>query len=357
MANAATRSPETTRAGLVTAYRKLIVRRTAIVAGLAALCVVALVLDMVTGSSGLGWTAVLQALFDPGLMAANDVFIVRELRLPHALMALLVGAALSLAGTEMQTLLDNPLSSPFTLGVSSAASFGAALAIVLGITLPGIGQDWMVSINAFVFAFGSLLLLQLLTRLRDAGTGTVILFGIALVFAFNALVTFIQSISSQTELQQLVFWTMGSLSRGTWPHVGILALILCLVVPFSLYAASSLTALRLGEDRARSLGVNVTRLRFASLLRVSLLAATSVAFVGIIGFVGLVGPHIARMLVGEDHRFLLPASVLSGAALMSLASALSKALVPGVVLPVGIVTSLVGVPLFLFLIFRRPGRV
>src|SRR5699024_9649523 len=111
------------------------------------------------------------------------------------------------------------------------------------------------------------------------------------------------------------------------------------------------------EDRARSLGVNVTRLRFLSLLRVSLLAATSVAFVGIIGFVGLVGPHIARMLLGEDHRFLLPASLLSGALLMSLASALSKALVPGVVLPVGIVTSLVGVPLFLFLIFRRPGRV
>src|SRR5699024_9309667 len=232
MANGATRSSQAARAGLVAAYRKLMVRRAAIVAGLAVLCVIALVLDMVTGSSQLGGSAVARALFDPAGMSPGDVFIVRELRLPHALMALLVGAALSLAGTEMQTLLDNPLSSPFTLGVSSAASFGAALAIVLGITLPGIGQDWMVSINAFAFAFGSLLLLQLLTRLRDAGTGTVILFGIALVFAFNALVTFIQSISSQTELQQLVFWTMGSLSRGTWPHVGILALILLLVAPF-----------------------------------------------------------------------------------------------------------------------------
>src|SRR5699024_11173863 len=128
--------------------------------------------------------------------------------------------------------------------------------------------------------------------------------GIALVFAFNALVTFIQSISSQTELQQLVFWTMGSLSRGTWPHVGILALILLLVAPFSLHAAPRLTALRLGEDRARSFGVNVTRLRFLSFLLVSLLAATSVSFVGIIGFVGLVGPHIARLLLGEDYRFL-----------------------------------------------------
>lgn len=332
-------------------------RRVIIVVALALLCAVALVIDMVTGPSSLGIAQVLQALFNPDALSTTQLAIVRQVRLPHALMALLVGASLSLAGTEMQTLLDNPLSSPFTLGVSSAASFGAALAIVLGISLPLIPQDWMISINAFIFAFGSVLLLQLLTRVRDAGTSTVILFGIALVFAFNALVMFIQFVSSQAALQQLVFWTMGSLSRATWTQVAILGVILLVVLPFSLHAASRLTALRLGEDRARSLGVNVARLRFASLLRVSLLAATSVAFVGTIGFVGLVGPHIARMLLGEDHRFLLPGSLLTGAALLSLASALSKTLVPGVLIPVGIVTSLIGVPLFLLLIFRRPGQV
>lgn len=348
---------ESTQAELLTAYRKLIVRRAAIVAGLALLCVVALVIDMVTGPSSLGVAEVLQGLFNPEALSAPQQAIIRQVRLPHALMALLVGAALSLAGSEMQTLLDNPLASPFTLGVSSAASFGAALAIVLGISLPLIPHDWMVSINAFVFAFGSVLLLQLLTRLRDAGTSTVILFGIALVFAFNALVMFIQFVSSQAALQQLVFWTMGSLSRATWTHVGILALVVAVVTPFSLRDAARLTALRLGEDRARSQGVDVGRLRFFSLLRVSLLAATSVAFVGTIGFVGLVGPHIARLLLGEDHRFLLPGSLLTGAALLSLAAAASKTLVPGTLMPVGIVTSLIGVPLFLLLIFRRPGRI
>lgn len=357
MANGVTRTPESDHTGLVNAYRRLVFRRLTIVMVLIALCGVGLVVNMITGPSSLGVTQVLQGLFNPDALTRVQQAIVRQVRLPHALMALLVGAALSVAGTEMQTLLDNPLSSPFTLGVSSAASFGAALAIVLGISLPLIPQDWMISINAFVFAFGSVLLLQLLTRLRDAGTSTVILFGIALVFAFNALVMFIQFISSQAALQQLVFWTMGSLSRATWGNVGILALVLFVVAPFSLHAAPRLTALRLGEDRARSQGVDVGRLRFLSLLRVSLLAATSVAFVGTIGFVGLVGPHIARMLLGEDHRFLLPGSMLTGALLLSLAAAASKTLVPGTLLPVGIVTSLIGVPLFLVLIFRRPGRV
>lgn len=357
MANESTSPDDAPHAELVTAYRKLIVRRSAIVLGLGLLCVLALIIDMVTGSSSLGVTEVVQGLVNPDVLSAPQVAIVRQVRLPYALMALLVGAALSLAGTEMQTLLNNPLASPFTLGVSSAAAFGAALAIVIGISLPGIPEDWMVSINAFIFAFGSVLLLQLLTRMRNAGTETVILFGIALVFAFNALVTFIQFVSSQAALQQLVFWTMGSLTRTTWAHVGILAVVLAVVTPFSMRASRKLTALRLGEDRARSLGVDVARLRFFSLLRVSLLAATSVAFVGTIGFVGLVGPHIARMLLGEDHRFLLPASLLTGAALLSLASAASKILVPGAMMPVGIVTSLIGVPLFLVLIFRRPERV
>jgi iron complex transport system permease protein len=149
---------------------------------------------------------------------------------------------------------------------------------------------------------------------------------------------------------------MGSLSRATWQHVGVLAVVLAVVTPFSMLAAGRLTSLRLGEDRARSFGVDVGRLRFLALVRVSLLAATSVAFAGTIGFIGLVGPHMARMLLGEDHRFLLPASVLCGSLIMSLASAASKTLVPGALMPVGIVTAIVGVPVFLFLIFRRPDR-
>ncbi|WP_326533210.1 FecCD family ABC transporter permease [Pseudorhodoferax sp.] len=341
---------------VLAAYRRLVVRRMLIVVGLAVLCVAAFALDLVTGPSALTASQVLGGIVSPETLTPPQQAIVWQVRLPYALMAVLVGAALSLAGAEMQTILNNPLASPFTLGVSSAASFGAALAIVLGISLPFVPLQWMVPLNAFVFAFGSVLLLQLMARRRSAGVETVVLLGIALVFAFNALVALVQFLSSQEALQQLVFWSMGSLSRATWSHVGVLAAVLVVVVPFSLLAAGRLTSLRLGEDRARSFGVDVGRLRFLALLRVSLLAATSVAFAGTIGFIGLVGPHMARLLLGEDHRFLLPASVLCGALIMSLASVASKTLVPGAIMPVGIVTAIVGVPVFLFLIFRGKDR-
>lgn len=337
-------------------YRAVLARRMAIVAGLGALCFAAMMLDVVTGPSSMGAGQVLQGIFDPESLTPAQAAIVWHVRLPFAVMAVLVGAALSLAGAEMQTILNNSLASPFTLGVSSAASFGASLAIVLGLGVPFLAPDWFVPLNAFAFAFGSVALLQAMARMRGAGVETLVLFGIALVFAFNALVALVQFVSSQEALQQLVFWTMGSLSRATWQSVIVLAVVVALTAPFSLAAARAMTALRLGEDRARSFGVDVARLRFISMLRVSLLAATAVSFVGAIGFVGLVGPHMARLLLGEDHRFLLPASLLTGATLMSLASTLSKCLIPGVIMPVGIVTAMIGVPVFLLLIFRSGAR-
>ncbi|MCC6205876.1 MAG: iron ABC transporter permease [Hyphomicrobiales bacterium] len=318
---------------------------------------VAFAADLVTGPSSLSPLDAISGLFAPDSLSGPMRVIIWDVRLPQALLAILVGAALSLAGTEMQTVLNNPLASPFTLGVSSAASLGAALAIVLGIGVPGLSMSWIVSVNAFVFAFGSVLLLQALSRLRGTGPETLVLIGIALVFTCNALVALIQFIASQEALQQLVFWSMGSLSRGNWDKLGVLALVLLVVTPLTLMASWQMTALRLGEHRAMSFGVNVGRLRFLSLLRVSLLAATSVAFVGTIGFIGLVGPHIARLLVGEDHRLLLPASMIAGALVLSLSSVASKLLVPGAVMPVGIVTALVGVPFFVVLIFMRRERI
>lgn len=341
---------------VLAAYGRLLRRRTGIVVALGVLLAAAFVMDLATGPSGIGIADALGALVQPGAAGRGIVVIVWDVRLPSALMALLVGVALSLAGAEMQTILNNPLASPFTLGVSSAASLGAALAIVLGIGLPGIPAGWLVTGNAFLFAFASVLLLQSVASLRGAGVDSLVLFGIALVFAFNALVALVQFVASADALQQLVFWGMGSLSRVTWQAIGVLGVVVLVTFPFSVAASWKLTALRLGEDRARSLGVDVGRLRFASLFRISLLAATSVAFVGTIGFIGLVGPHIARLLIGEDHRFFLPASALTGALVMALADIASKTIVPGIVLPIGIVTSLVGLPVFFALILRRRER-
>ncbi len=272
-------------------------------------------------------------------------------------MALLVGMALGLAGAEMQTILNNPLASPFTLGVSSAAAFGAALAIVLGIGIPGVPDQWFIPANAFVFALFTALMLDAVTRWTRVASSGVVLFGIALVFTFNALVSLMQFIASEDTLQGLVFWTMGSLARASWERLGVLALAFAIVLPVSMMSCWKLTALRLGEDRAVSFGIDVRRLRLATLLRISIISALSVAFVGPIGFIGLVAPHISRMMFGEDHRFYLPGSVLVGALVLSAASVASKNIVPGVIVPVGIVTSLVGVPFFLSIILRHRGNV
>ncbi len=336
-------------------YRHLLLRRSALLLLLAVLLATSLVADVATGPSSLGFSDVVRVLLNPDAAARPLRVIVWDVRLPYAVMAVLVGAALALAGAEMQTVLNNPLASPFTLGVSSAASLGAALAIVLGVGLPWLPQDWLLTANAFVFAFGSMLLLQALGRLRGAGVEAVVLFGIALVFAFNAAVALLQFVATEQALQQLVFWSMGSLARATWPRIAVLALALLAVTPFCARAAWKLTALRLGEERALSFGIDSRKLRNGAFLRVSLLAGVSVAFVGTIGFVGLVGPHAARLMVGEDHRFFLPAAALSGALLLSLASIASKLVVPGLLVPIGIVTALVGVPVFLALVLTR-GR-
>lgn len=323
---------------------------------LAGICFCSFCLDMATGPSWLGLPEIINGLFFPARADEGTLVIIREVRMPAALMALLTGMALSLAGAEMQTILNNPLASPFTLGVSAAASLGAALAIVLGLGLPGIPDLWLIPANAFLFAFGSVLLLQALARLRGAGVEAIILFGIALVFSFNALVALLNYIATPEALQQLVFWSMGSLARSNWEKIQILAVVVALVLPFSLSASWKMTALRLGEDRAHSFGINVRKLRFYSMLRISILAATSVAFVGTIGFIGLVGPHIARMLTGEDHRYWLPASMFTGAMIMSMASVAGKLLVPGALMPVGVVTALVGVPVFVWLILKKRKR-
>lgn len=339
--------------GALESYRAIVRVRYAIIFGLACAVVLAFVVDLLTGPSSVGFRDILTAVLEPGTLPRSVEVIVWQVRLPQALMALLVGAALSLAGAEMQTILNNPMASPFTLGMSSAATFGAALAIVLGIGIPGIPASWVISVNAFLFAFGSVMLLNALARLRGAGGETLVLFGIALFFTFSALVAITQFVASEQALQQLVFWTMGSLTRATLDKVAIIALVLAIVIPWSMLATWQLTALRLGQDRARSLGVNVSRLRLVGLLRASLLTGIAVAFVGTIAFIGLVGPHIARLLIGEDHRFFLPASILSGALVMAVASTASKAVIPGVVMPIGLVTSLIGVPFFLALIIMR----
>ncbi|MNZ63541.1 Hemin transport system permease protein HmuU [compost metagenome] len=342
-------------AAVASHYKKILLRRFILGGVLLLLILLSLLLDFTLGPSGISVATLWHTLFDAASADAGTRVIVWDLRLPFALMAVVVGLALGLAGAEMQTILNNPLASPFTLGVSSAASFGAALAIILGVGIPGIPDQWFISVNAFVFALMACFILDGISRWTRVATSGVVLFGIALVFTFNALISILQFVASEDTLQGLVFWTMGSLARASWDKLAILVVVLLIVVPLSLKNAWKLTALRLGEDRAVSFGINVRKLRLTTLLRISIISALTVAFVGPVGFIGLVAPHISRMMFGEDHRFYLPGSMLIGALVLSLASVLSKNIVPGVIIPVGIVTSLVGVPFFLSIIIRHRG--
>jgi len=336
-------------------YRSFAALRLWLLIAMAAVLCATLALDLATGPSGLPFGEVVAGLLQPSVLPVEQRVILWEVRLPYAVMALLVGASLGLAGAEMQTVLNNPLASPFTLGLAAAAAVGAAAAVVSGFTLMAFGENLAVPLAAFVCAAAATLLIQLLAWRYGATANTVVLFGIALLFSFEALLWLMQFIADSNALQQIVFWTMGSLSRANWNKIGLVA---CVLLACGLWSATnvwSLTALRAGEDQARSFGIAVERLRLVTLLRVSLLAATALAFVGTIGFVGLVGPHIARLLLGEDHRYYLPGSALAGALMLSGASILSKTLVPGVVLPIGIITALVGVPMFMALVLGR-GR-
>lgn len=346
----------TTDRTLAEGYSRFVLYRVLILILMVVLLGVAFVFDVFTGPAPLSPDSVIAGLFDPAGLPGPVHYILFNVRLPYAVMAGLVGASLGLAGAEMQTVLNNQLASPFTLGVSAAATLGAALVLVTGITLTWFPQEALLPTSAFLFAAVAALLIHLLAKTQSNGADSVVLFGIALVFAINSVVALLQFLADADTLQQIVFWGMGSLGRSTWPKIATVAVVLIVAIPLSLRNVWKLTALRAGEAQAESLGIDTKRLRLTVMLRASLLAAVAVCFVGTIGFVGLVGPHIARLLLGEDHRFFLPGAALAGALILSLASIASKTIIPGMIIPLGIVTSIVGVPLFLSLLVAKEHR-
>ena len=322
---------------------------------LLAMCSIAGILDILTAASSpeyrLSTQEVLRCLLNPGQASSATYVIVMKMRLPISLMALVVGFSLGTAGAVMQTILHNPLASPYTLGVGTAAGFGASLAIVLGLG--------SVATSAFAFAFAMLicLMIYLLGR-KNVSSQSLVLSGIACLFLFQALQALLQYGASETQNQSIVFWSFGSLQRVNWIKLLITTVVVALSMPLIFVDSWKYTALTMGDNRAVSLGVNVARLKIKAFFLISLIVAVSVCFTGSIGFIGLAGPHIARMLVGEDQRFYFPVSALCGAAILSSASVISKLIQPGSVFPVGIVTSMIGVPFFFSFVFRmnRGGK-
>ncbi|MEM7732168.1 MAG: iron ABC transporter permease [Pseudomonadota bacterium] len=327
-------------------YSRLTLRRITALSVAVALLLSCVLGDILTGPALLSVDETVAALL--GLEAASSMttVIVWDIRLPMTLMALTVGAALAVAGVIMQTILGNPLASPYTLGFSAAAGFGAAVVLLTGLSLPFF-PGLTVPTAAFAATLVSAGLVYGLSRARGMTPEVMILAGIATLFLFQSLQSMVQYLASPEVLQAIVFWLFGSLLKASWDNLPITATILVICVAAILPDVWRLTALRMGDDRAAAVGINVTGLRVRMFVIVALLTAGAVAFVGTIGFVGLVAPHIARGFVGEDQRFLLPMAALVGGIIMTGSSILSKIISPGGVIPIGIVTAVLGVP-FLF---------
>ncbi len=278
--------------------------------------------------------------------------IILSVRLPRVFCVALSGSALSLAGAAMQGLLKNPLADGSTLGVSSGASLGAVLAIALGITIPGLPFSGTM-VMAILFAFLSLLVILGLAYKLDysLSTNTIILIGVIYSMFMSSLMSIVITFAAD-KLQSITFWTMGSLQNSSYKNAAILLAAFVLCGGVLLLHARELNAFAVGEDNARHVGVDVRRTKLTVLIMVSILIGVCVSIGGTISFVGLVTPHMVRMLVGPNHRRLLPASAFGGAVFLLLADLAARILLNPRELPIGVVTSLVGAVVFVFVFYQ-----
>ncbi len=276
--------------------------------------------------------------------------------LPIAIGALIAGAGLSLSGCVMQCILRNPLASPYTLGLSNAAAFGAAFSIIFltgGMVFNSVIGDYITPIVAFIATMIATGIIIVLTRVTKISSETMVLAGIAVSAIFSAGITLMQYIADPVQLSHIVSWMFGSVSFANWYWDAFLLAVLILIFVFFYYNRWNMNAMGAGDDVAKGLGVNTDRFLILGLIVASVMAAMVVCKFGVIAFVGLLGPHIARMVVGDDHRYLIPTSALFGALLLMVANLVANNILSPMILPVGLLTSLLGGPVFIYLLIRR----
>lgn len=314
------------------------------------------------GSSNMTVAESFAALFGRG--TAAQVRIIQKIRIPRVLAALIAGAGLSVSGLIMQTTLNNSMASPSTLGVSNAAVFGANLSIIAfaggylstgnNLTNYAVGANpFATSFLAFVFSTASILLILALCRIRAFSPNVVVLSGMAIGSVWTAATSILQFYATDVGLSAAVVWSFGDLGRATYTTNGIMAAVVLFGVTFFRANAWKFNALLSGEATAQTMGVDVAKLRFVSMLMASVITAVCVSYLGVIGFVGIICPHVTKKILGQDHRMTVPVSVLTGSLLLLLADTLSRSMGGGSALPVGAITSLLGAPFFIAIIFSR----
>ncbi|MBA0168040.1 iron ABC transporter permease [Pectobacterium sp. CFBP8739] len=279
-----------------------------------------------------------------------------NIRVPRVLLAILVGGALACSGTIMQGLFRNPLADPSLLGISSGAALCVALTIVLPLGLPPLLALYSPMFAAFAGSLAITAIIFILSRSEQGGLTRLLLAGIALNALCLALIGVLTYISTDQQLRQFSLWGMGSLGQAQWPMLLVTSTLAIPGMLATLYYARRLNVLQLGDEEAHYLGINVKRTKYALLLLSSLLVGVAVAVSGVIGFIGLIIPHLMRLHVGADHRWLIPGSILGGACLLLFADTLARTLLAPAEMPVGLLSSLIGGPYFLWLIVQHKGR-
>lgn len=296
-----------------------------------------------------------------GQGSKQENLILFNIRLPRIASAAIAGAGLALAGCVMQNVLENPLASPSTLGLTNGAAFGANLGILfLGAgSMQSSASDAVVIANpyivttcAFLSTVAAMLVILGLSKLRSFSTSVIVLSGVAVSSLFGAGTTFIQYFANESHIATATFWTFGNLARASWKEIGIMAVVVFLSSIYFIYSRWNYNAMSAGELPAKSLGVNVEKVRFLSMLLASVITAVCVSFLGIISFIGLISSQIMRRIVGNDHRYLLPASALMGSLLLIVSDTISRMIISPTIVPVGIITSFFGAPLFLYILMR-----
>ena len=312
------------------------------------LLLLAMFLGLSIGSSGSSFKAVLNLLLQTGETDSTTAAIIWQIRLPRVILAFLVGATLSLGGLVFQALLRNPLAEPYILGISGGSAIGAILGIIFGFSyFPGVG------FMAFAGSISTLLLLLVISSGQAFLKKESLLLSGVMVNAFcSAVIMFLISISQDTRLHNIIFWLMGDLSSANIQQVGFLAAALfpCFIIMF--WLSNKMNLLLLGSDLAQTMGVNIKAVTLTLLVLTSFTVSTTVSYCGLIGFVGLVIPHLLRLFLGPDHRILVPACVLGGGAYMVFCDILAKTLPGQGELPAGVVTAMIGAPLFIILLKR-----
>lgn len=336
-------------------YRKNKTRSIVFLFILFIILIVAISLSLWSGSYGTSFTDLIQGIFNKASDDGINI-VIRRVRLPRIFTAVIAGAGLGVSGCILQAILNNPLASASTLGVSQGALFGAAFAII------SLGADslekgtLLITIFSFIGSMGVALVIMGLSRFRQVSPESIVLAGVAISSLFTGATTLLQYFADEVQLSSLVFWTFGDLGSTSWQQIKLMGVIVFIISIYFIAHRWDFNALLSGVETAVSLGINVRRLVLINMILCCFLASSIVSYIGLINFVGLVAPHIVRRVVGNNYLYLIPGSILAGSSLLLLGDLFARTVVSPVILPIGAITSFLGAPLFLYMLFRGRKR-